>query len=118
MGHGGSLLADDGPALADLAVADADQVGDARDGGDDGVGNDEGASGVHGEAQAQTAVDDAKDEQDTAVPDVNVADGSAALVLLVQQMVRVAEEGLNAEQGADDGTNAGVSLSEVLGVER
>jgi hypothetical protein len=48
---------------------------------------------------------------------VDVADGSATLVLLVQQVVGVAEEGLDAEQGADDGTDAGVSLGEVLRAE-
>lgn len=92
---------------------DGEHIQHRRDAGDDRVGDDPRCRG-RGELHAETAVDDAEEQDDATKPNVRMADSAAHLVLLVVHVVHQAKEGLDDQEHAHDGAEDGVRLLEKL----
>lgn len=94
------------PALAQQGQDDPSTTSNS---GDNGIRQLQRLTGA-GEPQAQTAVDDAQDDGDPAVPEVEVRGHLAPLVPLELAVVDVAQQGLDQEHGEDHDADDGVGI--------
>lgn len=89
------------------------RVNHKHDGRNHGVRDDE-AVGSLAQPKAETAVDDAQDHENAAVPDVGVADNRSLLELEVLLVMIEAEDGLQSHQGAHNSAHLDVRVVEPL----